>query len=394
MEGGYRIDSFEHLIAAGDSGSPGVVPRNLEESEIWLRITSHDVDLRMPKDRDPFTAEQIDVVKRWIEQGAKFDGREASQPLVTLLPPIVHPKPPEKYPAQFPITALAFEAAGESFYTSGYHEVLVWKRSDHTLVRRIANMPQRIEKISFSPDQKWLAVAGGQPGVAGEVRIVNLESGEVQQVLARSSDVCLAATWNPQGTLLATAGADQPIRIFDTQQWQEHHAFHSHSDWVFSLAWDAPGEQLVSASRDQTAKAFQVQQRTLLQTYWGHEGAVRGAAFHPQGRELYSVGHDREFHRWQITEGKKLRSTKISSPGLALIPGENRIFTALADGRVIHFNLDGKLAREFNGAKSPIVSLAVHDGQQMLAGGTSSGEIVLWRYKSPDVLARFNAIPR
>ena len=46
-----------------------------ESSELWTRITSADDDLAMPpKDshKEPLTGQQRDLIKRWIEQGAKY----------------------------------------------------------------------------------------------------------------------------------------------------------------------------------------------------------------------------------------------------------------------------------------------------------------------------------
>src|SRR5687767_4824229 len=47
-EGGYRIDTFERVIAEGDSTQPGFVPKDLDGSEAFRRIVSTDVKERMP----------------------------------------------------------------------------------------------------------------------------------------------------------------------------------------------------------------------------------------------------------------------------------------------------------------------------------------------------------
>src|SRR5688500_18867207 len=47
-EGGYRIDTFEQVTAAGDSTQPGFVGKDLDGSEAFRRIISTDVKERMP----------------------------------------------------------------------------------------------------------------------------------------------------------------------------------------------------------------------------------------------------------------------------------------------------------------------------------------------------------
>ena len=56
-EGGYRIDTFERVTAAGDSTQPGFVKKDLEGSEAFRRITSTDVKERMPLEGDPLPPE-------------------------------------------------------------------------------------------------------------------------------------------------------------------------------------------------------------------------------------------------------------------------------------------------------------------------------------------------
>src|SRR2546423_9202841 len=61
-EGGYRIDTYERLTAAGDSTQPGFTAKDLEGSEAFRRITSTDVKERMPLEGDPLPAEQVAIL--------------------------------------------------------------------------------------------------------------------------------------------------------------------------------------------------------------------------------------------------------------------------------------------------------------------------------------------
>ena len=56
-----------------------------KESELYLRIASHDEDVRMPPEGEPLTAEQIAILARWIDEGAKWE------PGFTFAPPIYEP---------------------------------------------------------------------------------------------------------------------------------------------------------------------------------------------------------------------------------------------------------------------------------------------------------------
>ena len=70
-----RLDQSEGALAERD-GVRAIVPGDLAKSEAWARITSKDEDEVMPppKSHKELTASEKDVLKRWIEQGAEYEG--------------------------------------------------------------------------------------------------------------------------------------------------------------------------------------------------------------------------------------------------------------------------------------------------------------------------------
>jgi mono/diheme cytochrome c family protein len=73
-KGGLRLDTPEGTFGEAESGGRAVVPGNLEESELYWRITSDDDLDRMPPPKSGKTlkAEEIGKLKAWIEQGAPY----------------------------------------------------------------------------------------------------------------------------------------------------------------------------------------------------------------------------------------------------------------------------------------------------------------------------------
>jgi hypothetical protein len=60
-----------------------------------------------------------------------------------------------------------------------------------------------------------------------------------------------AVAWNPEGTRLATAGADRTVKVWDVATGSEALTLSHHLDQVFALAWSADGMALASAGEDQ-----------------------------------------------------------------------------------------------------------------------------------------------
>ena len=69
-----RLDRKEDALAKR-GGTPAVTPGKLDRSEIYRRITAADGEQRMPpaKFGKKLTTREIDLIRQWIEQGAKWE---------------------------------------------------------------------------------------------------------------------------------------------------------------------------------------------------------------------------------------------------------------------------------------------------------------------------------
>lgn len=84
-EADLRLDRREVAV-----GSGAIVPHDLAGSELIQRVKSTDSDLRMPPAEQPaLTAEQIEVLERWIQTGADYQEHWAFVPPVAPEPPRV-----------------------------------------------------------------------------------------------------------------------------------------------------------------------------------------------------------------------------------------------------------------------------------------------------------------
>lgn len=72
-KGGLRLDSREWVLRGGDSG-PAVVAHEADKSLIIARVTSSDPDEAMPKKGPKLSAEQVALLRKWIEAGLPWEG--------------------------------------------------------------------------------------------------------------------------------------------------------------------------------------------------------------------------------------------------------------------------------------------------------------------------------
>jgi len=84
----FRLDTPEGAYALND-GIQGIKPGDLDQSEVWHRITSKDADEVMPplESNKNLTDKEKDLLKRWIEKGAKYQSHWAFVPAHKPIPP-------------------------------------------------------------------------------------------------------------------------------------------------------------------------------------------------------------------------------------------------------------------------------------------------------------------
>jgi len=125
-----RLDLREDAVKERD-GSFAISPKQPDSSEVMKRIVSSDPDEVMPppKDGKPLSAREIEIMKKWIAQGAPYAEHWAFVKPVKADPPRI---PSLKPQASSPIDAfVSAKLAENGLELSG-------EASRHTLVRRVA----------------------------------------------------------------------------------------------------------------------------------------------------------------------------------------------------------------------------------------------------------------
>lgn len=419
--GGYRAHTFRSLMRAGVSGKAPVVGGKPEQSRLFQLLVTKSAAARMPKKDDPLTPAQIALFRRWIAEGAKFDGADPGASLGSLSGPRQHPAAPAAYRAPVPVMALAFAPGGRELLVGGYHEVTVWNPATGALLRRLPRLPQRIQALAFSGDGRRLLVAGGTPGEYGEVALVDPATG-ARTVLDTFPDTVLAAAFSADGKLVAAGSADTSVRVYEVAGGKRLWSSKVHSDWVTGVGFSHDGRFLASSGKDMTVKVYEVRDGSLFTTYNGHNrnyGKYRGQ--HPvygvqfAGDQLLacSAGGGKVIQLWDPVQASRENGTaadmeerfaKESHAGylehgferevFALRVREGQLFAASADGTVKQFDLASrKEVRAFRGHADWVFGLDYDPPTRRAATGAYDGEVRVWDVETGHCLRAFRAQP-
>jgi WD40 repeat protein len=108
--------------------------------------------------------------------------------------------------------------------------------------------------------------------------------------------------FSPTGNLLATAGHDSAVRLWNPRTGQEiGEPMRGHSDTVYGLAFSADQSTLATASHDCTVRLWNViTGRQSCEPLKGHTAAVHAVAYAYSRQLLASASHDRTVRIWNL----------------------------------------------------------------------------------------------
>lgn len=270
--GDYVMTEFAAMLKAGESGKPAVTPGKPDASFLLDEIRpGKDGKAEMPKNRDALTAAQIDLVTRWVQEGAADDTPASAKTaqIDASRPPVYHSAPV--------VTSVAFSPDGSVLAVTGYHEILLHKPDGSGLVGRLVGMSERVQAIAFSPDGAYLAAAAGSPGRWGEVQIWNVEKRKLKLSAPVSFDTVYGISWSPDGSKVAVGCSDNTVRALDADTGKQLLFMGTHADWVLGTVFSRDGSHLASVSRDMSVKLTEVETQRFVDNVTSiTPGALKG----------------------------------------------------------------------------------------------------------------------
>lgn len=217
---------------------------------------------------------------------------------------------PTTYASSPLITALAFSPDGKLMAVSGYREILlhsVENSQPGKLVARLPGRSMRIHGLAFSADGKTLVAAGGNPAISGEIQIWDVASRKQLYSKVVAGDTLFGSALSPDGTRLATTGADKAIRLFAVPAGEQLRKMDHHEDWVFAVVFGIDGKRLVSVGRDRAAKLTDVASGQFLENVNLLKEPLTAVARHPRRDWVLVGGQERIPYLYRMDRPRAMR---------------------------------------------------------------------------------------
>lgn len=363
-EGGLDLSTHAAALQGGGSGTT-LRPGNPDASRLYL-LVSHKEKPTMPPDEPRIAAEKIEAIRKWIAQGAPKDmarakalaveraeakakaaaeaaARAATSGEVQVVMPDAVPPLAKAYPERpGAMRAIAASPGAPLLAVPGFGQVLLVHAED---LREIGVLPfpyGPVEVLTFAADGATLLAAGGTPGREGGAVLYDVKTGAERGRFGEQRDAVLAAGVSAHGELVAVGGTRRRVEVFRVSDgralWQG-----AHDEWVTALALSPDGELLASGDRAGKLVVREAANGREVHVLTGHEGGVSALAFRPDSGLLASAGADRTVRAHAMKDGREAWKQSVHGDAVLCLAWrtDDRLLSGGADGRVLHWKVDG-----------------------------------------------------
>jgi WD40 repeat protein len=281
-----------------------------------------------------------------------------------------------------------------------------------------AHLEDYVVSLAWSPDGTLVATAS----LGGAIHVLWSAHGAELTPLTGHPGGALAVAWSPDGQILASGGTDGAVRAWERSSGVGATAALG-GGWVGALAWSAKGRQLAAAAgRDvvildgdlEATGRWPDQPSTVSSLVWtadgGHVGAgcyggvrwfepgkndvqrvfawkgsVLRLAAAPNGKWLASGNQDHSVHLWRLWSGDELEMTGYPVKVEHLDWHHTSRWLAVGNAEdVTVWDVSGKGPRGrrpkvLRGVTGKVTALAWQPAGDLLAAGSSDGDVLLWR---------------
>ncbi len=319
------------------------------------------------------------------------------------------------------ITALTFSADGQQLVAgTAVGNIRLWRVTDgqplgvwqaHTnYIFSVLASPDGTSLYSCSDDQsiccwEWQA----REAFMGETPVLRYRRRSHQRgvwQLALSSE----------GRLLASAGGDGVVILWDAATGTEIRRLHEHRQGTRAVAIDPTGQLIAAGGEEGLIVIWRVADGAVLARLHEHRSNILALAFSPDGTLLASGSHDRTIRLWQLTTltgVERLRAEKQPAiqahttvhtlPSQTLTKQQSQVTTVAfspdgswlasgsADQKVYLWQVGAEQARaSLYGHGDAVARVAFSPDGRLLASGSADRSLCLWNVANGQLLQRLH----
>jgi len=198
---------------------------------------------------------------------------------------------------------------------------------------------------------------------------------------------------SPDGQLIATAGEDAMLRVYDIDTRQVRTTIETEQGEVNGVAFAPDGHTIASAGDDGTVRIWDLATGQPIRKIEAHPGEAYNVLYTPDGRLLVSCGDDPVIRLWDPCSGEpegELSGHERAVEAIALSPDGCVLGSASSDKTAALWDLDSRTPKMLWSHRDRLSSIAFSPDGKWLATGSLDKTVRIWDTSAPALVSIFH----
>jgi hypothetical protein len=362
--------------------------------------------------QDKIAQAKIDLLKTWIEQGMpENSGSAIRKPMASAAAisvaaagrPEGAPPMPSTVLKQTPLytaKASSISALGAAPWSpliavGGQRQVALYHSMTGQLLGILPFPEGEPQSITFSRDGKLILIGGGRHSVDGFAVLCEISTGNRIAKVGDELDIVMAADISDDNRLIALAGPQKMVRVYDTLTGELKWEQKKHTDWIYAVRFSPDGLLLATADRAAGLMIWESATGKMYADLQAHKNEIRSLAWRPDSGAVVSASLDGTLKMWDMNESKLLKSWDAHPGGAAAIAIANDgvMVSTGKDRKVKIWDAAGNAAGEMPALDEAGQEVAITVDSQHVVSGDWLGNVRVWLRADPKDEKRLAANP-